>query len=139
MILRLVEEHLALLQKEAKRTFPIEACALLFGRQTGKENVVQRIVVTSNVLQSSTKFEIDSRAFYEAFTEANKQGLDFIGFFHSHPASANPSETDKQFMKLWGSAVWLILSLTDRKFSAFQLLKGNISTLTLRIERRLKE
>lgn len=139
MILRLKKQHYTLLREEARKTLPIEACALLFGKLSEKEATAEKIVVTPNVLGSSVRFEIDSKAFYDAFTNASKEGHEFIGFFHSHPASAEPSSIDLQFMRLWGDVVWLIFSLTNEKFAAFQMRNNKIEVLTLKIEGKLKE
>lgn len=139
MILRLMNQRLILLREEARKAYPVEACALLFGKLTEKEAVVERVVVTPNVLRSTARFEIDSKAFYDAFTKASRDGLEFIGFFHSHPAPANPSSVDLQFMRLWGDAVWLIFSSINNNFSAFQMKKGRVYALTLKTEGKFKE
>jgi len=139
MTLHLKNQHLIALKEEARKLYPVEACALLFGKLTEKEAVVRRVVVTSNVLRSTVRFEIDSKAFYDAFVQADKDGLEFIGFFHSHPAPANPSSVDLQFMQLWGDAVWLIFSSVDNKFSAFQMRKGGVYALTLKTVGKFKE
>jgi len=139
MILRLMNQRLILLREEARKAYPVEACALLFGKLTEKEAVVERVVVTPNVLRSTARFEIDSKAFYDAFTKASRDGLEFIGFFHSHPAPANPSSVDLQFMRLWGDAVWLIFSSIDNNFSAFRMKKGRVYVLTLKTEGKFKE
>ena len=139
MIFRISNQKLFLLKREARKAHPVEACALLFGKLTRKEAVVEKVVVTPNVLESSVRFEIDSKAFYNAFTEANKGGLDFVGFFHSHPAPTSPSSVDLQFMRLWDDAVWLIFSSTSDTFAAFQLRNGSVHVLTLKTEGKLKE
>jgi len=139
MILRLMNQRLILLREEARKAYPVEACALLFGKLTEKEAVVEKVVVTPNVLMSTARFEIDSKAFYDAFTKASRDGLEFIGFFHSHPAPANPSSVDLQFMRLWGDAVWLIFSSINNNFSAFQMKKGRVYALTLKTEGKFKE
>lgn len=136
VILRLARQQLAYLENEAKRVFPIEACALLFGKLAGKEATVERIVATPNIMKSTTRFEIDSKAFYDALTTADKEGLTFLGFFHSHPGPATPSSVDLTFMRLWGEAVWIILSLTENKFAAFKMKKGKPRALTLKIEEK---
>jgi proteasome lid subunit RPN8/RPN11 len=132
-------QQLKLLEREARKKYPVEACALLFGKLTEKEVTVERVAVTPNVLESTVRFEIDPKAFYNAFTKANKDGLDFIGFFHSHPAPAEPSSVDLQFMRLWTDAIWLIFSSTEHRFAAFQTRNGEVRTLTLKTERKLKE
>jgi len=139
MILRLKSQQLFLLRKETRTTHPIEACALLFGKLTEKEAVVERAVVTPNVLRSTARFEIDSKSFYDIFTTANKDGLEFIGFFHSHPTPAEPSSVDLQFMRLWADTIWLIFSSIDNKFVAFQMQKGKVEAVTIKVEGKLKE
>jgi len=134
MEFRLTAQKLTFLRKEARKAYPVEACGLLFGKLTEKEAVVERVVVTPNVLKSTVGFEIDSKAFYDAFIEADKEGLEFIGFFHCHPASATPSSVDLRFMRLWGDAVWLIFSSTENEFAAFQMKKSSVIALTLRTE-----
>jgi len=133
-ILRLTHRQLTRLENEAKRSAPIEACSLLFGKIAQKETIVERVVITPNVLQSTTRFEIDSGAFYSAFTRAEKDGLVFLGFFHSHPASATPSSVDLHFMRLWGDVVWLIFSLTENRFAAFSMEKRRALPLVLKVE-----
>lgn len=139
MSVRIANRQLALLEREARKKHPVEACALLFGKLAEKEAVVERVAVTPNVLESTVRFEIDSKVFYDAFTKANKDDLDFVGFFHSHPAPAEPSSVDLQFMRLWGDAVWLIFSSIEHRLAAFQMRNGKVCTLTLRTEGKLKE
>jgi len=134
MILRTTTQQLTLLEEEARKTHPIEACALLFGKLSEKEVILERIVMTPNVLRSTMRFEIDPKAFYDAFTRAEKDGLAFLGFFHSHPAPANPSSVDLKFMQLWGDAVWLIFSSTENKFAAFQMKHNRVYALSLKTE-----
>jgi len=139
MILRMTNQQLTMLERETRKKHPVEACALLFGKLSEKDVAVERVTVTTNVLESTVRFEIDSKQFYDVFTKANKDGLDFVGFFHSHPAPAEPSSVDLQFMRLWGDAVWLIFSSFEHRFAAFQMRNGEVRILTLRTEGKLKE
>jgi proteasome lid subunit RPN8/RPN11 len=134
MNLQITNKQLELLKQEAQRVYPVEACGLLFGKLAAASATVKRVVITPNTLQSNVSFEIDPKVFYDSFMEAKQEGLEFLGFFHSHPASTDPSSVDLRFMKLWGDAVWLILSLNDDKFAAFQLKNGRIQALRLRVE-----
>jgi proteasome lid subunit RPN8/RPN11 len=135
MILRLNARQLLFLKEEAERVHPVEACALLFGKTTRRETIVKRIVTVPNVLKSATRFEIDPKAFFEALMQAERNGLEFIGLFHSHPAPAYPSGVDLKFMRLWGDAVWLILSSIDEKFAAFQMRDGEVNSVTLKTDK----
>lgn len=139
MILRITPQQLKNLEKEAHDIYPIEACALLFGMVESSEATVKKVVVVENVLRSPTRFEIDTEAFFEAFTEAEKKGMVFLGFFHSHPTEPTPSSVDLHFMQLWGDAIWLILSSSEHRFAAFQMKKGRSQALILKVEGKIKE
>ncbi len=134
MILRLTSEQLRLLRDESRKNHPVEACALLFGRLIDGEAVVTRVVVMPNVLKSPTRFEADPQTVFNAFEQADRDGLQFIGLFHSHPAPASPSVVDIKYMRLWGEAVWLILSSNDGNMAAFQMINGDIHEVTLKVE-----
>lgn len=134
MILRLRSQQLRLLREEARKSHPIEACALLFGKLLDEEAIVTKIVVTPNVLRSTVRFEADPQMILKAFEQAEHDGLQFIGLFHPHPAPATPSAIDLRYMKLWGRAVWLILSSIDGNIAAFQMVNGEVNEITLKIE-----
>ncbi len=133
MILRLTNEQMRLLKDESRKTHPIEACALLFGKLIDGEAVVTKVVVTPNVLRSSVRFEADPQTVFNVFEQADREGLEFIGIFHSHPAPARPSAFDLQYMRLWGEAVWLILSSVDGDVAAFQMVKGDLQKVALEV------
>ncbi len=107
---------------------------MLFGKLSHDEAVVEKVEFAPNRLQSSMRFEIDPEKVAAAFTEAEKEGLEFVGLFHSHPAPAAPSSIDLEGMKLWGDALWLILSSTDGKLAAYQLTDGSVKEATIRLE-----
>jgi len=113
---------------------PVEACALLFGKLSQNEAIVEKVEFAPNRLQSTVRFEIDPEKVAAAITEAEKEGLDFVGLFHSHPAPAAPSPIDLKYMKLWGDALWLILSSTDGNLAAYHLMEDAVKEATLRIE-----
>ena len=134
LILRLQRHHVDLLKQEAKKVHPVEACAMLFGKLSQNDAVVEKVEFAPNELRSTVRFEIDPVNVAAAFTEAEEEGLDFIGLFHSHPAPAAPSQIDLKYMKLWGDALWLILSSTDGNLAAYQLSDGTVKEATIRIE-----
>ena len=134
MILRLRRHHVDLLKQEAEKVHPVEACAMLFGKLSQNEAVVEKVELAPNELQSTVRFEMDPEKVAAAITEAEEEGLDFIGLFHSHPAPAAPSPIDLKFMKLWGDALWLILSSIDGNLAAYQLSDGTVKEVTIRME-----
>jgi len=134
LILQLQRRHIELLKQETEKVHPVEACAILFGKLSQNEAVVEKVEVTQNRLRSTTRFEIDPAKVAAAITETEKEGLEFIGLFHSHPAPDTPSAIDLKYMKLWGDALWLILSSTDGNLAAYQLIDGTVKEATIRIE-----
>jgi proteasome lid subunit RPN8/RPN11 len=134
LILRLQRLHINLLNQEAEKVQPIEACALLFGKLSHDEAVVKKVEFAPNKLQSPVKFQIDPEKIVAAFTEAEKEDLEFIGVFHSHPAPTEPSSIDLEGMKLWGDTLWLILSLTDSELAAYQLMDYSVEQVPLQID-----
>jgi proteasome lid subunit RPN8/RPN11 len=134
LILQLQHCHVELLKQETEKVHPVEACAMLFGKLSQNKAVVEKVEVAQNRLHSTTLFEVDPVKVAVAITEAEKEGLDFIGLFHSHPAPATPSTIDQKFMQLWGDALWLILSSTDGNLAAYQLMDGTVMEATIRIE-----
>ena len=133
MILRIESQHVDLLKKEAQKVDPIEACALLFGEILEEEVFVRKVVVTNNKLHSRKRFEISAKTVVNSMAAAEREGLEFVGLFHSHPAPATPSEIDIGFMRLWGDAVWLILSLTSGELEAYQMKDGKIRKITISV------
>lgn len=87
-----------------------------------------------NVLRSPVRFEVDPQRVLNAFEQGDQERLEFIGLFHSHPAPASPSAVDLEYMRLWGEAVWLILSSSDGTVAAFQMTDGGIHEVTLKVE-----
>jgi proteasome lid subunit RPN8/RPN11 len=122
-----------LLKKETEKMYPIEACAMLFGELSNKEAIVEKVEVAKNRLLSNKQFEVDPVRVAAAITGAEKEGLRFIGLFHSHPAPAVPSSVDLKYMRLWGDALWLIMSLTNGKLAAYQLVEDTIKEVTVKL------
>jgi len=123
-----------LLKEVTRKSFPVEACAILFGKIAAEEAIVTKIVVAPNILQSSVRFKINPETVINAFKRADREGLQFIGLFHSHPAPANPTTTDLQYMKLWPYAIWLILSATTNGIAAFHMTNDKVQKVALKIE-----
>ena len=134
MILRLQHNQVDLLQIETNDVYPVEACALLFGKSYINEASVKTIKAVKNRLHSASRFEVDPTDVATIIIEAEKEGLDFIGLFHSHPAPAEPSPIDIKFMHLWGDAIWLILSTTENRLAAYYLMNGKLKEATISIE-----
>ena len=134
LILRLKRQHVDLLKQETEKTHPIEACAMLFGNLSPGEAVVEKVEFAPNQSHSTVRFTIAPAKVAAAFTEAEDEGLEFIGLFHSHPAPAAPSSVDLKYMRLWGDAIWLILSSVDGNLAAYQLTDETAEEVPLQVD-----
>jgi proteasome lid subunit RPN8/RPN11 len=75
----------------AHESRPSECCGVLLG--TGVDII--EAVPTRNIAADRNRFLIDPQEHIEARREGRRRGLDTLGFYHSHPASAAvPSATD---------------------------------------------
>ena len=133
-VVELIERDARMLKKEALKAFPIEACALLFGKRRNGKFLVKRIQITKNKLGSSVRFEVDAQEFYNALKKAEEDGLELLGFFHSHHAGPEPSQIDLRGMRLWEEHVWLIFSTVNRSMKAYLMKEGEGEELEIRVK-----
>lgn len=116
---RMIEIHHHLIQKicrHAKACYPDECCGILIGRAHGTDGVksVRDLIRTENAEadRGRDRYLIDGREFLGADKAADDQGLEIIGFYHSHPASpCIPSERDHALA--WQGYSYLIVSIGE--------------------------
>ena len=86
--------------KHAMDDYPDECCGILLGSEkTGAIECIRRAVNSAEAMLSGKSFRIDPIAVRDIELEAQKRGLDFIGFYHSHPdRAAILSASDKEQM-----------------------------------------
>jgi proteasome lid subunit RPN8/RPN11 len=83
--------HMTQMQAWAQKCLPEEACGLLSG--TGK--IVTNVVPVENHDHSPVHFSMEPLAQLDAFLRMEKDNLELVGIFHSHPAGPPaPSATD---------------------------------------------
>lgn len=134
MIIKLGKNQIDLLIRSAQKKYPIEACGVLFGIMHGKKAYVKKIVLLRNLLNSENRFQIDPSEFLKTLLNAEREGLQHIGFFHSHPLNVAPSAVDLQYMKLWPETVWLIISPLNRKIAAYCMINGQLNKVSVEDE-----
>jgi proteasome lid subunit RPN8/RPN11 len=89
--LRVSEDLLEAVISHARQCAPHEACGLLGGRDNGAEKAYR----LRNVHASPVSYAFDSREQLEAMKQIERDSLELVGIYHSHPASpAIPSSTD---------------------------------------------
>ncbi len=85
---------------------PEEACGILLGLRRGTQRDVLHAVPCRNVYEGSrhTRFLIDPEQQLAVQREAPFQGLEIIGYYHSHPeGSAAFSDEDRRQAHPWVS------------------------------------
>jgi len=101
----------AQLEKWAAAGYPFEICGLLIGRHHGHE--VETVSVTSaqNLARDRRRdrYLLDPDDFLAADREAQADGLEIVGFWHTHPDHpARPSQVDLD--AAWEGYSYLIIA-----------------------------
>ena len=87
------------LRAQSERDYPHETCGLLGGRAEGGQKHVVRLVPMSNARQDSphNRYLIEPEAFLHAAGKLEREGLEVLGVYHSHPDHpARPSAFDAE-------------------------------------------
>lgn len=108
-----------------------EIIGILFGKSYKNGSEVVAYEFLTNILHSNSRFRADPEEFYEKISKAEKQDLDLIGFFHSHPTIPHPSKMDLNFMELWPDTYWLIINSKTGEYATWQHREKKIRTVTL--------
>lgn len=101
----------------ARTEYPNECCGILLGKHQTDWRTVSRIVPTENLAEAgekTTHFSIDPLELVRIERFAGEEGLEIVGFYHSHPdCDAIVSKTDALHM-IEGYS-YPILSVKDGK------------------------
>jgi proteasome lid subunit RPN8/RPN11 len=133
-------EFIVLAQKEKDKLVthaiseqPSESCAMLFGKKVGDNWNVKEVFLTQNIDDSQTNFTISPEELLKGYQIAEKNQLEVVGIFHSHPNSdAIPSNTDKKFMQN-NPVPWIIFSGVSNDLKAY-LLDSTIIEIQIKID-----
>ncbi len=106
--LKISRRDIEIIQQELEANKPYEACGLLIGKISGSTALAEKALPVTNVKQTRTSFELDPKQFYDAWNDAEKNGKEIVGVYHTHPvSSAVPSLWDRETMQNVPE-VWLI-------------------------------
>ena len=96
MTLEISGENVERISSHSKESHPVEACGVLIGTLAGDERIVTEVWPAKNRLSSESSYEIDPETLLRAFSHAEQNKLEVVGFYHSHPfSSADVSAIDK--------------------------------------------
>lgn len=108
---------LDMIHAHGEAAYPEEGAGLLLGRADTTSRVVAEILTLTNAREDSARhnrYLLTAEDMMRGETEAERQGLDVIGVFHSHPDHPNqPSEFDREWAMPWFS--YVITSVNDGK------------------------
>ena len=105
------------IRRHGEETYPHECCGILMGTAQGDVRSVQTTVRCGNTRTDSpqNRYNIDPRELVRAQRQAHEQGLDIIGFYHSHPDHpARWSQTDFEEAH-WIGCSYVITTVEDGK------------------------
>jgi proteasome lid subunit RPN8/RPN11 len=115
-----ISGHLAeKIRRHGAETYPHECCGALFGRDAetqsetpGREVLGSHPLVNRRDDSPRNRFSVTADDVQEAEKVARGQGLDLIGWYHSHPDHpARPSEFDREHAWPWYS--YIIVSVLN--------------------------
>ena len=106
--MKVPEDLLAEIVEHAREDAPNECCGLI-GAHDGVATSVHR---TRNVRASPLAFEMHGPEVMRIIEEIEEGGGELAGMYHSHTRTEPyPSQTDRNFAKLWPGLEWVIVGL----------------------------
>ena len=117
------KNHIDQIKEHAQKDYPYECCGILLGKFENGEKTVTQVLEILNEKEDENKhnrYLIPSSKILETELYAIKNGLDIVGFYHSHPDhSAIPSAYDVEHALPVYS--YVIVSVYDAKAVDFTI------------------
>lgn len=108
------------MKRIAAAALPEEACGIL----GGVGETIMLVIPVTNILHSPTRFQMDAEEQLKAFLRLEKEGMEMIATFHSHPnGPEQPSMNDIEKHFYPGTAVVILAKDQVWKINAF-LIEG---------------
>lgn len=108
MTIVLEPRHVAAIRGHGEADYPAEACGLIGGTLEGDRKVAVQLVPLANQRTDSARnrYLIDPESFRRSQEKLDRDGLEVIGVYHSHPDHApSPSAFDREHAWPWLSYV----------------------------------
>lgn len=96
-MLRINKLEYEAIRQHGEETYPHECCGVLLGRQDGQDRIVSKPIRCGNTRSDSphNRYHIAPQELVRVQRQAREEGLDIVGFYHSHPDHpAHWSQTD---------------------------------------------
>ena len=98
----------------ARQEDPDECCGILAGR----DGAAAKLYRITNTVRSPYRYMMDPQEFLDADLDSERNGMEFVAFYHSHTHSpAYPSQTDVRMAQQSGyhDVHYILVSLEDRE------------------------
>jgi proteasome lid subunit RPN8/RPN11 len=112
--MKIATTALEAIREHGAEGYPHEICGIMLGpRGEGRVSEVRR---ARNIIveRARDRYEIDPRDHIRIQREADAEGLDIVGYYHSHPdhpAQASRFDTERA----WAGYVYVIVSIQNAK------------------------
>ncbi len=101
------------MRSHVEACLPLEACGLL----GGSGDTVRRVIPVTNDAGSAVRFRMNPLEQLQAFEQVERDGLELVGIFHSHPEGPEtPSPTD--IAEAGYEVVYIIWSRSQGRWNA---------------------
>lgn len=135
-VLRLTRAQQTAVVGHAQSCQPEEACGILAGTRDGEDVMVTKVFLMENAEHSDVFYQMDSREQFQVFDEMERDDLQLVAIFHSHPHSpAYPSGVDLE-LAFYPDAAYLIVSLmhAEPETHAFRIVDGQVREIDIIME-----
>jgi len=135
LTIKISDRHVERISFHSEECYPAEACGILIGTIAGDVRTVTEVWPARNELSSESSYEIRPETLLHAFTYAEQNRLEVVGFYHSHPFwSADASEIDRSRANYPGLS-YVIYSIPKKDMKSFlydgsQLIHEPVVTTT---------
>ena len=126
-------QHRERMRGQVSQAVPEEACGIIGGVIEGDTCRALEVIAISNALHSPVRYRMDPEEQWAAFQTLEKQGLELVGIYHSHPNGPEaPSPTDIA-EAYYPEAVYLIWSRQGDEWDcrAFTIQDGLVEAIAI--------
>lgn len=112
------------LREDVEQAYPEEACGILLGRREEINAAVVRVTACGNTdPEPGRRYSIAAAELIAAQRQAREEGLEILGFYHSHPDHpAVPSASDLREAH-WTGCVYLICGVEKGRLAGITAVR----------------
>jgi proteasome lid subunit RPN8/RPN11 len=105
------------LRTHGEETYPHECCGIMLGKASDGILTVEQLIRAGNTRTDSAhnRYHIAPQELIKAQREGRKQGLDIVGFYHSHPDHPAQWSTTDFAEAHWFGCAYVITSIDGDK------------------------